>query len=31
MQQGVDPQRNVYFQARLLEEVVRHVSTPVRG
>jgi carboxyl-terminal processing protease len=27
MQQGVDPQRNVYFQARLLEEVVRHVST----
>jgi carboxyl-terminal processing protease len=26
MQQGVDPQRNVYFQARLLEEVVRHVS-----
>lgn len=27
LQQGVDPQRNVYFQARLLEEVVRHVST----
>ncbi len=27
MQQGVDPQKNVYFQARLLEEVVRHVST----
>jgi carboxyl-terminal processing protease len=27
MQQGVDPQRNVYFQARLLEEVIRHVST----
>jgi carboxyl-terminal processing protease len=27
LQQGVDPQRNVYFQARLLEEVVRHVSS----
>jgi carboxyl-terminal processing protease len=27
MQQGVDPQRNVYFQARLLEEVIRHIST----
>jgi carboxyl-terminal processing protease len=27
LQQGVDPQRNVYFQARLLEEVVRHIST----
>jgi carboxyl-terminal processing protease len=27
LQQGVDPQRNVYFQARLFEEVVRHVST----
>jgi carboxyl-terminal processing protease len=27
MHQGVNPERNVYFQARLLEEVVRHVST----
>jgi carboxyl-terminal processing protease len=27
LQQGVDPQRNVYFQARLFEEVVRHVSS----
>ena len=27
LQQGVDPQNNVYFQARLLEEVVRHVSS----
>jgi hypothetical protein len=27
LQQGVDPRRNVYFQARLLEEVVRHIST----
>lgn len=26
LQQGVDPQTNVYFQARLLEEVVRQVS-----
>jgi carboxyl-terminal processing protease len=26
LQQGVDPERNVYFQARLFEEVVRHVS-----
>ncbi|MFO7892541.1 MAG: S41 family peptidase [Longimicrobiales bacterium] len=27
LQQGVDPQTNVYFQARLLEEVVREVSS----
>lgn len=26
LQQGVDPQTNVYFQSRLLEEVVRQVS-----
>ena len=26
LQQGVSPEQNVYFQARLLEEVVRHVS-----
>ena len=26
LQQGVDPQTNVYFQSRLLEEVVREVS-----
>ncbi|NIP79667.1 MAG: PDZ domain-containing protein, partial [Gemmatimonadetes bacterium] len=26
LQQGVDPQSNVYYQARLLEEVVEHVS-----
>jgi carboxyl-terminal processing protease len=27
LQHGVDPERNVYFQARLFEEVVRHVSS----
>ena len=27
LQQGVDPSQNVYYQARLLEEVVRHVSS----
>jgi carboxyl-terminal processing protease len=27
LQRGVDPTENVYFQARLLEEVVRHVSS----
>ena len=27
LQRGVDPAQNVYFQARLLEEVVRHVQT----
>lgn len=27
LQRGVDPGQNVYYQARLLEEVVRHVST----
>ncbi|HUG41967.1 MAG TPA: S41 family peptidase [Longimicrobiales bacterium] len=27
LQRGVDPGQNVYLQARLLEEVVRHVST----
>ena len=26
LQRGVDPDHNVYFQARLFEEVVRHVS-----
>ena len=26
LQRGVDPQSNLYFQARLLEEVMRHVS-----
>ncbi|MFP4623000.1 MAG: S41 family peptidase [Gemmatimonadota bacterium] len=27
LQEGVDPQKNVYFQARLLEEVIDHVSS----
>ena len=27
LQRGVDPSQNVYYQARLLEEVVRHVSS----
>ncbi|HSH45794.1 MAG TPA: PDZ domain-containing protein, partial [Longimicrobiales bacterium] len=27
LQRGVDPGQNVYYQTRLLEEVVRHVST----